>query len=159
MIFINPLTLLVRKIALHRHASTASTQILPIGEIKRATVFVDMDADADIVSKDIRKFFDSYSIPVQIISPQKWDINLFGWMKKPKMKEMDDWDADIFISLAGPENFTAEYASRCSKARFKVGRFELPTNVYDLVIANREHQLPRQPVAFTIIKEYLLKII
>lgn len=159
MIFINPLTLLVRKIAVHKHASTAPTCILPMHDIRKATVFVDMDADADFVSKDIKKFFGEYDIPVQIVNPQKWDINLFGYMKKPKMKEMDDWDADIFISLAGPENFTGEYASRCSRARFKVGRFDLPTNVYDIVIANREHQLPRQPVAFATIKEYLLKII
>lgn len=159
MIFINPLTLLVRKIALHKNAWTGPTSILPLSKIKKATVFVDMDADADFVSKDIRKFFGDYDIPVQIISPQKWDINIFGYMKKPKMKEMYDFDADIFISLSGPENFTGEYASRCSRARFKVGRFDLSSNVFDIVIANREHQLPRQPIAFATIKEYLLKII
>lgn len=159
MIFINPLTLLVRKIALHKKASTAPTRIMPLAEISKATVLVDMDADADFVSIDVKKFFADHNIPVQILNLQKWDINIFGMVKKAKMQEMHDWDPDLFISLAAPENFTAEYASRCSKARFKVGRYELSGNVYDIVIANREHQLPRQQVAFATIVEYLLKII
>ena len=159
MIFINPLTLLVRRIALHKKASTAPTRIIPLTELAKATVLVDMDADADFVSMDVKKFFGEHNIPVQVLNLQKWDINIFGMLKKNKLQEMNDWDADLFISLAGPENFTAEYASRCSRARFKIGRFDLPENVFDIVIANREHQLPRQQVAFATIKEYLLMII
>lgn len=159
MIFINPLTLLVRKIALRKKASTEPTRIIPLTELGKATVLVDMDADADFVSRDVKKFFDAHNVPVQVMNLQKWDVNIFGMVKKNKMQEMHDWDADLFISLAGPENFTAEYASRCSRARFKVGRYELPGNVFDIVIANREHQLPRQQVAFATIVEYLLKII
>lgn len=159
MIFINPLTLLVRRIALLRKASTEPTSIIPLNGIGRATVLVDMDADADFVSMDAKKFFTEHNIPVQILNLQKWDINIFGMVKKVKLKEMYDWDADLFISLAGPENFTAEYASRCSRARFKIGRYDLQPEVYDIVISNREHQLPRQQVAFATIVEYLLKII
>lgn len=159
MIFINPLTLLVRKIAIHKNASTAPTRIIPLQELGKVTVLVDMDADADFVSMDIKKFFGEHDIPVQILNLQKWDINIFGMVKKVKLKEMYDWDADLFISLAGPENFTAEYASRCSRSRFKIGRYDLKPDVFDIVIANREHQLPRQQVAFATIVEYMKKII
>ena len=159
MVFINPLTLLVRKIAVKRHACTAPTCIMPIGDVKRAVVFVDNDADADFAAKAVKKFFEAYGIPVLIICPQKWDINLFGWLKKPKLQEAADFNADLLISLAGVENFAAEHFVKCTPARFKVGRFELPGNVFDIVISNREHQLPRQPAAFEIVKEYLLKIV
>ncbi|MBQ0127960.1 MAG: hypothetical protein MJY91_04400 [Bacteroidales bacterium] len=159
MIFINPLTLLVRRIALHKKASTVPTSIIPLSRIGKATVILDMDADADFVSMDVKKFFTEHDIQVQILNLQKWDINIFGMVKKAKMQEMYDWDADVFISLAGPENFTAEYASRCSRARFKIGRYDLQPDVYDIVIVNREHQLPRQQKVFSTIVEYLLKII
>lgn len=132
---------------------------MPIGDIKKAVVFVDNDADADFASKAVRKFFEGHGIPVMIICPEKWDINLFGWLKKQNLQKESKWDADILISLAGPENFAAEHLARCSRARFKVGRFDLKENVFDIVIANREHQLPRQPIAFETVVEYLLKVI
>jgi len=150
----DPISLLARKIALRRHESLVESCILPLSEIKRATVFVDSsDPDSDPTRKAVQDFFSSKGISVKIICPQKWDINWHGFLK-----QYDDSEPDLFISLAYYENFAAEYASRCSTARFKIGRRQLEGNVFDVVIYNPEDQLPLQHVSFEAIRDFLLKV-
>lgn len=156
---IGPVTFIARKIALHKHASKEPTGILPLSKVRRATVFVDMvDAEGDKAKKDIQHFFEPLGIEVMVLTPLKWDINYFGWMKKKNNPDFRNWGEDLFISLADKYNFTAEYAARCSRARFKAGHEQLAGNLFDLVVTNPEHSLPRQPEIFSAIKAYLIMI-
>lgn len=154
---IDPITLLVRKIALHKHHSTVPTGIIPLDQIRKATVFVDnLDADADHVEKTARQYFEKRNIDVRIINAKKWDIGIFGCLKRHKGEK--DFGEDLFISTAYAYNFTAEYAARCSTARFKVGREQLQGNLFDIVIKDPEGQIIRQPMAFKAIIDLLEKI-
>ena len=159
--FIDPVRYFARRIALKKHASTVPTRIIPMSEVRNATVLIDaMDPDLEFTKKDIRKFFDPYGIKVFFLTPMKWDINVGGWFKtkfrNPEGKEREE---DLFISLvADPEYFPAEYELRCSRATFKVARFQLEGNIVDLSIYNPVSAIPRSPEAFSVIKEYLLKI-
>lgn len=158
----NPLVILARKLALRRKFDVEPTRILPLTSIHKVTVFLDsFDADADPTRRLITAFFRNYDTEVDFICPQKWDINWYGRLKKPRLhagEKPKDADDDLFISLAGPGNFTAEYEARCSHAKFKVGRVMLPGNVYDIVITDAPNTLPRQTESFQNIKEFLLKI-
>lgn len=151
---IDPISYIARKIRLHKYASTAPTRLLPLSEVHKATVFVDTtDSDSDQAAYVVKKFFGARGISVNVICPQKWDVSIFGWLK-----QLDNTNPDMFVCLAHYENFAAEYAARCSNATFKVGRRQLPGDVFDLVLSNPEDQLPLQHKAFLQLMDLLTKI-
>lgn len=158
----NPLIIMFRKLALRRKFDVEPTRIIPLDQIRKVTVFLDsFDADADPTRKLISTFFRNYGADVEYICPQKWDLNWYGKLKKPRLHKGEkphDADDDLFLSLAGPDNFTAEYEARASHAKFKVGRVPLGGNVYDIVITDAADTLPRQTEAFAAIRDFLLKI-
>lgn len=159
--FIGPITYLARRIAVKKHSSTVPTRIMPVSQMHRVTVMIDaMDPDLETTKKDVRKFFDPYGVQVYFLTPMKWDICYFGWLKEkfrcPEGKEREE---DAFISLeSDPDFFSAEYELRCSRASFKISRFQLPGDIADISIFNPENSIPRSPEAFSVIKDYLLKI-
>ena len=158
----NPLKLLARKIALHKHESHVPTSIMPLSEIRYVTIFLDTtDADVEQIRKDAKEFFSKYDAKLRLVHPEKWDINWYGRRKETRSVVAgmeDDFQEDLFINLSAEPEFAGEYEARCSKARFKIGRLPLKGEVYDIVITNPENQLPRSPVAFSVIKDYLIMI-
>lgn len=158
----NPLVTLARKIALHRHKCVGSVGLMPLEKMHKATLFLDSeDADSEQTKKLIVSFLGKYGIHTNVLCPQKWDVNWYGKMKKPRLRKGErpvDWDDDLFISLAEAGNFTSEFEARISHAKFKVGRVELPDHEFDLVLTNAEHSLPRQTLVWKVIQDYLLKI-
>lgn len=158
----DPLSFIVRKIALHKRASRKQTAILPLSEVRKATVYVDnFDYDADPTRQCVKNTFDALNIPVKIICPQKWDINIFGLLKPERPldgKIPEKWDEDLFICMANDDSFAPEYASRCSTATFKVGRRQLKGDVFDLVLKDPIDKIPLQHNVFLSIMELLKKI-
>lgn len=158
----NPLITLIQILVLSRRKELHPTQIMPLTQIRKATVFLDsFDADAEPTRKEITNFLHPYGIDIRFICPQKWDLTWYGKLKKQRLRKGEmpsDMDDDLFLSLACDDNFAAECEARESHAKFKVGRVPLKGNVYDIVITNAADTLPRQTEAWKAIKEYLLKI-
>ena len=159
----NPFLTVCRWFAVRRNRSSVPTTLLPLREVRSATVFVDTTVEGEDparISRAVRQFFDYHGIPVQVLCPQKGDLNLLGILKeRVRGTRENPRQEDLFISLAGsPENYAAEYEARCSTARFKVGRFQLQGGVYDLVVATPETSEAGQAAAFAAIKDYLNKI-
>lgn len=159
----NPILTLYRRVVLQRDRSQVPTTLMPLSTIKRATVYVDGQAegeDPQLVRRAVQQYFDYHGIPVTILCPQEQDINLFGRLKnRARGIRGDSRREDLFVSLAGsPENFAAEYEACCSTARFKVGRCNLPDGVFDLVVADPEEGESNQIAAFAAIKDFLDKI-
>lgn len=158
---IGPVTYLARRIALKKHASTVPTGLLPLSEVRKAVVLLSaMDPDIEIIKKEVKKFFEPFDIEVLFLAPMKWDINYFGWLKeKFRCPEGIERNEDLFISLEPDRDlFVAEYELRCSTARFKISRFQLPGDVADISVFNPESAIPRAPEALEVIKDFLLKI-
>lgn len=131
--------------------------MMPLGRIRRASVFLDAGSpDFESTATAVRSFFEYHGIPLKLLAPTAGDLNWFGILRDPG--DGGKWKEDLFVSLAGPENFAAEYAARCSTARFKVGRFDMPGGVFNLVVSNPVGQTPSQPAVFAAVKEYLTKI-
>ncbi|MBR4524682.1 MAG: hypothetical protein IKP15_03935 [Bacteroidales bacterium] len=158
----NPLVSFCRWMALRRGRSTVPTKLLPLAKVRVAKVFVDTtvpDEDPERVCRAVQQFFDYQGIPVLILCPAKRDVNWRGFLKKRVRGSHESRQDDLFISLAAsPENFAAEYEARCSTAIFKVGRCQLPGDVFDLVVAVPENGESSQLAAFSAIKDYLNKI-
>ena len=47
-------------------------------------------------------------------------------------------EADLFISLIRGTDYPLEFMAKCSQAKFKVGRVQLPGNTFDLVFKDPE---------------------
>ena len=158
----NPLITLIQKFIRSRRRKLSPTRILPLREVKKATVYLDsLDADADLARKSVTNFLQPYGTDIRFICPQKWDITWYGTLKKRRLRKGEtppDADDDLFISLACPGNFAAEIEARESHAKFKVGRMPLSDNVFDFVVTDAPETLPRQLEAWKALKELLLKI-
>lgn len=157
----DPLRYLVRKLMLHKHTSTVPTRIAPLADIHSALVFVDpMQEDAEATVHSVRQFFNYQGIPVNVILPQKTDINLIGMLKKRfRMEGEEPRHEDLFISLIpDPEYFPSEYEARCSTAFFKVGCQEYKGGVFDMIVTLPEGSEVSQSAIFAAIKDYLTKI-
>lgn len=158
----NPILTFIHWIVVRRGRSTVPTALIPLSRVRDVLVFVDgtaPDEDAASICSVVRQYFDYHSIPVQILCPGKRDVNLLGILRKRVRGTAEFRQEDLFISLAGsPDNFAAEYEARCSTARFKVGRYQLSGDVFDLVVAVPEDGIPTQLAAFSAIKDFLNKI-
>ena len=158
----NPILILIRRVALRRGRSKVPTSLLPLKKVQSATVFVDTTGGENTtpVLRAVQQFFEYQGIPVHVFCPEKRDINLVGRMKnRLRGSHRHPRQEDLFISLAAsPENFAAEYEARCSTARCKVGRFQYPDNVFDLVVTAPDGSEPSQSAAFSAIKDFLTKI-
>ena len=158
----HPVRTFFRRMALRRGRSTVPTALLPLTKVRGAAVFVDTTdpgEDTERVCHAVQQFFDYNGIPVLILCPAKRDVNWRGFLRKRVRGTRETRKEDLFISLAAsPDNFAAEYESRCSAARFKVGRCQLPGDVFDLVVSVPENGETSQLAVFSAIKDYLNKI-
>lgn len=147
----------VRWIALKSCPDRTGTHLLPLSKIKKAVVLLDSGDDSlEETVKAARKFFDSHGILFRTICPNHRSVNWYGKLKKEK-DPMKLWSEDILISLAGQNSFTYEYAARTSKAKFKVGRYQLG-EVFDFVVRDPEGRMSRQLDVFNAVVDYLQKI-
>ena len=158
----NPFLSLSRRLALRRGQSKVPTNLLPLKKVRSATVFVDTTGgeDPEPIRRAVQQFFEYQGIPVLVFAPERRDINPIGRMKnRLRGSHRHPRNEDLFISLAAsPENFAAEYEARCSTARCKVGRFQYPGSVFDLVVTAPGGSEPSQSAAFSAIKDFLTKI-
>lgn len=160
------LSIAVRSLKLRRHRSTVPTGLIPLEQVHRAVVFLDSeDGGCEEAKEEIIRFFADNGIELTLLCPRKWEISWWGGLKKvkgekvkkvKKVKKLSD--EDLFISLAGESNKTAEYLARCSKAKCKVGRFNLSDGLFDIIVTNSDDMLPKLVDVFRTMKDILIKI-
>lgn len=154
------MTLLVkhiaRKMALRRNRSTVSTGLVPLEKVKRAVILMN---EAEIggvpTEEEIKTFFRNRDIAVTIFRPSSKEIGWIGRIKKSIRTEKDE---DLFISLYGQSSFESDYEALCSRAAFKVGRYFLKGEVFDLLLNDPPQRSLTQIEAFRAITDILIKI-
>ncbi len=155
----NPVQYLLRLITLKRNGSRAPHGLCPLGRIRSATVLLDSSAeDFGAVLASVKRYFDAHNIPVHILAPAKGDFDLLGTLKKRfRGPRAEQGSGELFISLVdSPESFYAEYEARCSRACFKLGRRQLPGDIFDMVVLAPENSpAVSQSAVFEEIKNYL----
>ena len=154
-----PLKRLVRARALRKHASTTPTGITPLAALHSAVVFIDAsDVALDSLKAAVCLFFDARHISVRILSPGPKELNWYGRIRRPRKGTPVPPAEELFISLCAPDSFASTFAAVTSPARFKVGRVQLPGDVYDLVVSDREGVLESTTAVFDTITQLLNKI-
>lgn len=145
---------LLRKQALRKNAAGGKTGITPLGDVRSAVAFIDVEDPSwescknalmaffrdkgikgDIFFFDFRKLSEGERLITSIATTVlKKDLNWYGKPSQEKVDLMLRGEPDLFLSLLASDAFPIEYMARCSRARFKVGRIQLPGEVFDLVV-------------------------
>ena len=167
-----------RSRALAKYASTEPTRITPIGKIRSAVAFIDVedtsfneckvalmnffkerDIKGDIFFFDFRKLTEGERLITSITTTiLKKDLNWFGRPSREKVNLMLSGEPDMFISLLPSTDYTLEFMAKCSKARFKIGREQLPGSTFDLVIKDPEDRTLNEAEVFAELVKFMDKI-
>ena len=155
---LEPVKDLLRRQSLKKNASTEPTGFVPLDKIHSAVAFIDVEDTSfnecknilmlffrehnikgDIFFFDFRKLTEGERLITSITTTiLKKDLNWFGKPSREKVDLMLGGEPDLFISLLPFNDFPIEFMATCSRARFKVGRVQLPGNTFDLVMKDSE---------------------
>lgn len=169
---------LFRRHSLKKHASTQPTGFMPISKVRSAVAFIDVEDTSfheckqklqnffrennirgDIFFFDFRKLPDGERLITSITGTVlKKDLNWYGRPSDDKIRILLEGEPDMFISLLPKADFPIEFMATCSNARFKAGRFQIPGNVFDLVITDPADRNLNQAEAFDEMEKLLTRI-
>ena len=169
-----------RKIA--KMASDVPTGLLPMSKISTVNVVVDVEEPGfDLLKEDILAWGRNNGLKVSIFF---FDFRKLGkdellltsiqttilkkeldWLGAPafdKISYLVDESSDLFISMIDNDSFAIDYVTRCTKARFKIGRHMYEGHPFDMIISGggqTEDLRSDSRQVFATISEYLTKII
>lgn len=171
----------LRQNSLKKHGSKVPTGITPIKDIRSAVAFIDVeDTSFDACKNALMTFFREYSIKGEVFffdfrklndterlitsitnTVLKKDLNFYGKPSKEKVNVMLAAQPDLFISLINKDDYPIQYMASCCEAKYKVGRKQLPGDIFDLVVCEQDSEegtsLPEAEI-FKSIKELMLKV-
>lgn len=139
---------------LAKFASNVPTGLLPLSDISSVNVVIDVEEPGfDKLKDDILAwgkqvglkvniyFFDFRKISkdeLLLTSIQTTIIKKeLDWIGMPEFSKIGNLlyeQSDLFISMVDNGDFPIEFLSKCSKARFKIGRCPFEGHAYDMVI-------------------------
>ena len=164
---------LPRRWSFRKSASQEPTGLLPLQEVHSAVAFISVeDQQFEACKNAILAFYRENNIKGSVFffdfrkiekgerlitsiatTVLRKDLNWYGKPSPEKTRLMLEGKPDLFISLLPAATYTLEYLARCSKARFKVGRQQLPDHVFDLVVMDpAEKKLSQLEVFQEIVK-------
>lgn len=164
-----------RRRALRKYSSKVPTSILPLGEIRTATVVIDaQDRQFDACRQVIQAFFrengikgEIYFMDLRKIGKEerlitsasttflRRDLNWFGWPGAEKINLLRGSSTDLFICLLPDTEYLTQFIAKCSTARYKVGRIQQSGDTFDLVVSDPPGRPLTQTESFEAMKPYL----
>ncbi len=159
---------LLRRRSIRRALSADATSLMPLAKVKTAVAFIDVEDTSfnecknalmafyrekgikgEIFFFDFRRLTEGERLITSITNTiLKKDLNWIGKPSKEKVSLMLEGEPDMFISLLPNSDFPINYMAAASRARFKVGRVELPGKILDLVVQDPAGQLIPEADAF-----------
>ena len=175
---LEPIKRFFRERSLRKYGSTEPTGIMPLSRIRSAVAFIDVeDTSFNACKLALQAFFREYGIKGEIFffdfrkigseeqlitsitnTVLRKDLDWCGRPSREKVSRMRSVEADLFISLIPGTPFPLEYMAKCSRARFKAGRMQLPGNTFDLVVSDTAGQTLNEKESFEAMRTYLAKI-
>ena len=143
-----------RKKRLAKYASNVPTGLLPLSAVSSINVVIDVEEpDFDKLKEEILAwsrqvglktniyFFDFRKIgkdELLLTSIQttiiKKELDWIGTPEFSKVGALMYEPSDLLISLIDNGDYPIEFLSKCSKARFKIGRYPFDGHVFDMII-------------------------
>jgi hypothetical protein len=169
-----------RRKKLKKFASDVPTGFIPLSEISSVNVLVDVEEPGfDVLRQDILSWGRSINAKVNIYF---FDFRKLGkdellltsikttilkkeldWVGTPDLKKIAplvEEQSDLFISMIDSSDYPVDFLSKCTKARFKIGRRGYDGHAYDMVVIGSETAELRSDSQniFNAIKDFLNKI-
>jgi hypothetical protein len=169
-----------RRKKLKKYASDVPTGFIPLSEVSTVNVLVDVEEPGfDVLRQDILSWGRSINAKVNIYF---FDFRKLGkdellltsiqttilkkeldWLDTPDLKKVAPLigeQSDLFISMIDSSDYPVDFLSKCSRARFKVGRRGYEGHAYDMVVIGSETAELRSDSLkiFNAIKDFLDKI-
>lgn len=142
-----------RKRKIKKFLSDVPTGLRPLREISTVNVIIDVEEPGfDVLKEDILAWGRANSLKVNIYF---FDFRRLGkeellltsinttilkkeldWMGTPEFSKVGALmyePSDLLISLIDNGDYPIEFLSKCSKAKFKIGRYGFDGHVYDMV--------------------------
>ncbi|MBQ2108660.1 MAG: hypothetical protein II476_01540 [Bacteroidales bacterium] len=169
---------LLRKGVLRKLGGRQESGIIPVSSVRTAVAFIDVkDPSFDECKLKLQAFYRENGIKGEVFF---FDFRKIGkgerlitsitttilardldWLGRPVKEKVDHMlgsNPDMFISLL-PENcFPLEFMTKCSKAKFKIGRFDMSDDAFDLVVTDPAGKTLSQAESFDEIKKLLALI-
>ena len=169
-----------RKRVLQKFISAEPTSLLPLSAIKTANVVIDVEEPGfDVLKEDILAWGRTEGIDVNIYffdfrklgkdellltsintTIIKKELNWFGMPTADKVGELFREKSDLFISLVCNGKFPIDFVSKCSRARFKIGRHAYEGHPFNMIISSNSAEDLRSDAReiFASATEFLTKI-
>lgn len=149
-----------RRKRIRKFASTVPTGFIPLSDTVSVNVVIDAEEPGfDELKEKVlswgRKnglklciyFFDFRKISKEELLLTSIDTTILrkelDWLGTPeisKVKSLLGEKSDIFISLIDNGDHPIDFLSKCTKARFKIGRYGYEGHAFDMVISGSEEQ-------------------
>jgi hypothetical protein len=166
-----------RKRKLRKHISDIPTGFIPLEQIKTANFIIDVEEPGfDKVKEDILAWGRSTGIKANIYffdfrklgknellltsiqtTLLKRELSWIGMPDSEKIAPLIEEKSDLFVSLVCNSSFPNDFLSKCTKARFKIGRLAYNGHAYDMTISGGETEELRSGIqdGFKTITEFL----
>lgn len=174
----DPVKNLMRRQSLKKNASTIPTAITPLGKLHSAVAFIDVEDTSfhdcknlilnfyrkhnlkgDIFFFDFRKLGEGERLITSITTTiLRKDLNWFDKPDKEKVSIMLAGEPDLFISMVDKDDFPIEFMAKSCRARFKIGRRQLPGDTFDMIFTDRPDKPSSQEEVFRKMEQILEKI-
>ena len=165
---------------IRKYVSDIETGLIPLSSIKTANVVIDVEEPGfDVLKEDIMAWARNTGIKVNIYffdfrrigkdellltsitnTLLKKELDWTGMPDLTKVAGVIEEKSDLVISMVDNGNFPIDFLARCSKARFKIGRYEYDGHPYDMILAGGETTDLRSEARqiFAAITDFLTKI-
>jgi len=170
----------IRRKRTEKHASDVATGLIPMSEIKSVNVVVDVEEPGfDQLKEDILAWGRTAGIKTNIYffdfrrlgkdellltsitnTLLKKELDWIGMPDLAKVAPLIEEPSDLFISMIDNGDFPIDFLTRCTKARFKIGRHEYEGHPFNMILSGGETADLRSEARaiFAAITEFITKI-
>lgn len=169
-----------RKRRIRKYASDVETGLIPMSEISTVNVIIDVEEPGfDELKEDIMAwgrgkdfkvnlyFFDFRRLGKDELlltsitnTLLKKELDWVGMPDLSKIAPLMEEKSDLLISMVDNGKFPIDFVARCTKARFKIGRYEYEGHPFDMILSGGEIADLRSEARqiFAAITEFITKI-
>ena len=149
---------IVRRNRLKKYASNLETGLLPLSQISTVNVVIDVEEPGfDELKDDILAWGRAAGVKMNLYfldfrrlgkdellltsitnTLLKKELDWVGMPDLGKIASLMGAESDLFISMVDNSDFPIDFITRCTKARFKIGRHDYEGHPFDMVLTGGE---------------------
>ena len=169
-----------RRKRIRKYASDVETGLVPLSQISSVNVIIDVEEPGfDALKEDILAWGRTSGMKVNLYffdfrrlgkdellltsitnTILKKELDWIGMPSLAKIAPLMEEKSDLFISMVDNNDFPIDFLTRCTKARFKIGRRPYEDHPFNMILSGAETADLRSEAReiFAAITEFITKI-